>query len=69
MLGWPQPDANTPTLADLMGKIIMDQPISPGEGVLKHRDGIHLVPANIELSAMEVTLAVCCHCGMNAGVT
>lgn len=56
MLGWPQPDELSPTLADLMGKIIMDQPISPGEGVLKHRDGIHLVPANIELSAMEVTL-------------
>ena len=56
MLGWPQPDELSPTLADLMGKIIMDQPITLGEGVLEHRDGIHLIPANIELSAMEVTL-------------
>lgn len=56
MLGWPQPDELSPTLGDLMGKIIMDQPIAPGEGILEHREGVHLLPANIELSAMEVTL-------------
>ena len=56
MLGWAQPDELSPTLADLMGKIITDQPISPGEGILVYREGIHLLPANIELSAMEVTL-------------
>ena len=39
-----------------MGKIITDQPITPGEGILVHREGVHLLPANIELSAMEVTL-------------
>lgn len=56
MLGWPQPDELSPTLADMMGKIITDQPITPGEGILEHKEGIHLLPANIELSAMEVTL-------------
>ena len=56
MLGWAQPDDLSPTLADLMGKIITDQPITPGEGILVHREGVHLLPANIELSAMEVTL-------------
>lgn len=56
MLGWAQPDELSPTLADLMGKIITDQPITPGEGILIHREGVHLLPANIELSAMEVTL-------------
>ena len=56
MLGWAQPDDLSPTLADLMGKIITDQPIAPGEGILVHREGVHLLPANIELSAMEVTL-------------
>lgn len=56
MLGWAQPDELTPTLADLMGKIITDQSINPGEGILEHKEGIHLLPANIELSAMEVTL-------------
>ena len=56
MLGWAQPDELSPTLADVMGKIITDQPITPGEGILEHQEGVHLLPANIELSAMEVTL-------------
>ena len=56
MLGWPQPDDLSPTLADIMGKVITDQSITPGEGILQHREGVHLLPANIELSAMEITL-------------
>ena len=39
-----------------MEKIIAEQPITPGEGILHHPSGVHLVPANIELSALEVTL-------------
>ena len=56
MLGWAQPDELSTTLADVMGKIITEQPITPGEGILEHQEGVHLLPANIELSAMEVTL-------------
>ncbi|MBC5718224.1 ParA family protein [Flintibacter sp. BX5] len=56
MLGWAQPDELSPTLADLMGKIITDQLVSPGEGILHHDSGVDLLPANIELSALEVTL-------------
>ena len=56
MMGWPQPDDLSPTLADLMAKVITDQPITRGEGILETREGVHLIPANIELSAMEVTL-------------
>ena len=56
MLGWAQPDELSPTLANVMGKIITDQPVTPGEGILEHPEGVHLLPANIELSAMEVTL-------------
>ena len=56
MLGWPQPDELSPTLADLMGKIITDQPVSANEGILHHESGVDLLPANIELSALEVTL-------------
>ena len=56
MLGWPQPDELSPTLSTLMEKIIAEQPITPGEGILHHPSGIDLVPANIELSALEVTL-------------
>ena len=56
MLGWPQPDELSPTLSTLMEKIIAEQPIAPGEGILHHPSGVHLVPANIDLSALEVTL-------------
>ena len=56
MLGWSQPDELSPTLSTLMEKIIAELPITPDEGILRHPSGVHLVPANIELSALEVTL-------------
>ena len=55
-LGNPYPDELSPTLSDLMGKIIMDKPIVPGEGIMKHQEGVDYVPANIELSGLEVSL-------------
>lgn len=55
-LGWNEPDKLPVTLATLMTKIIMDEPIEPGEGILHHAEGVDLMPANIELSAMEVSL-------------
>lgn len=55
-LGYPVPDDLSPTLSDMMGKIISEQPIAPGEGILHHLEGIDLMPANIELSDMEVSL-------------
>lgn len=55
-LGHPMPDELHPTLSDMMGKIISDQPIAPGEGILHHAEGIDLMPSNIELSGMEVSL-------------
>ncbi len=56
LLGWEQPDELNPTLATVMGKIITDKPIEPHDGILHHQDGVDLMPANIELSATEVTL-------------
>lgn len=56
MLGWRQPDELSPTLADLMTKAINEEPIAPSEGILHHASGVDLVPANIELSGLEVTL-------------
>lgn len=55
-LGYPQPDQMEVTLAALMAKIIADEPIEPEEGILHQGEGVDLVPANIELSGMEVTL-------------
>ena len=39
-----------------MGKILMDQPIRPGEGIMHHAEGVDLMPADIQLSGMEVSL-------------
>lgn len=55
-LGWNEPDKLPISLATIMTKVIMDEPIEPGEGILHHAEGIDLMPANIELSAMEVSL-------------
>ncbi|NCB24398.1 MAG: ParA family protein [Bacteroidia bacterium] len=55
-LGYPMPDNISPTLSDMMGKIMSEQPIAPGEGILHHAEDVDLMPANIELSGMEVSL-------------
>lgn len=55
-LGYQQPDELEETLASVLGHIITDEPLCPGEGILHQKEGIDLLPANIELSALEVTL-------------
>ena len=55
-MGNPFPDELSPTLSDMMGKIITDTPIAPGEGILHHPEGVDYMPANIELSGLEVSL-------------
>lgn len=55
-LGYQQPDQMKVTLADVMGGIIADNPLPVGIGILHNAEGADLLPANIELSGMEVTL-------------
>lgn len=55
-MGWQQPDQLETTLASLMAKAMNEQPISHGECVLHHAEGVDLVPANIELAGLEVAL-------------
>ena len=55
-MGWPKPDELDTTLATLMGKVLEDKPIQPGEGVLHHAEGVDLIPSSIELAGMEVGL-------------
>src|SRR5699024_6207284 len=52
----PQPDKLPFTLSDAMGRILMDEPLRPGEGILHHPQGVDLMPADIQLSGMEVSL-------------
>ena len=55
-LGWNEPDKLPLSLATIMSKAIMEEPIVPDEGILHHAEGVDLMPANIEISAMEVSL-------------
>ena len=55
-MGFPNPDDLSPTLSDMMGKIMFDKTIEPGEGILKHPEGVDIMPSNIELSGLEVSL-------------
>ena len=55
-MGWPKPDELDTTLSTLMGKVLEDKPIQPGEGILHHAEGVDLIPSNIELAGMEVGL-------------
>ena len=55
-LGYQQPDQMENTLATILGRIILDEPVSPGEGILHQAEAVDLLPANIELSGLEVTL-------------
>lgn len=55
-LGYPQPDSLPVTLADLMGNVLSAIPIHPGDGVLHHEEGVDILPANIALAGMKVSL-------------
>ena len=55
-LGWADQDNLPVTLATQMEKTIRDEPFDFHEGILHHDEGVDLIPANIELSGMEMTL-------------
>ena len=55
-MGWHRPDELDKTVADIMNKVMNEEPIEPGEGILHHEEGVDLLPSNITLSGMEVSL-------------
>ena len=55
-LGYPQPDQLPVTITDLMKKVILDKPISSGEGILHQKEGVDLLPASIELAGLEASM-------------
>lgn len=55
-LGWKDGDSLETTLADLMKKVIVEEEFIKGEGILHHKEGVDLIPANLELSSMEMNL-------------
>lgn len=55
-LGIRNPDELNVSLSTLMSAVIEDKPITKGEGILHHKEGVDFIPSNIELSGMETGL-------------
>jgi chromosome partitioning protein len=55
-LGWTNPDELDDTLAPTLKKVLDEEPFDPTLGLLRHDEGITLMPSNIELAALEMTL-------------
>lgn len=56
-LGYVEPDELKTTIATIMMDIINENEINPEEGILHHQENVDLLPANIELSAIEIALS------------
>ena len=55
-LGMARPDDLPVTLSGIMQDMIDDHPVDIRKAILSHKEGIGLIPANIELSGLEVRL-------------
>lgn len=55
-LGYKEPDNLSISLATILTKIMLEEPYESDEGILHHMEGVDLMPGNIELSAIEVSL-------------
>ena len=55
-LGNPQPDTLPVTLADLMELALNNEAVNAGSAVLHHEEGVDIIPANISLAGIEVSL-------------
>lgn len=57
-LGWTNADSLPITLETQMKKILQDEPFVYNEGILHHKEGVDIIPTNIELSGLEISLVV-----------
>ena len=55
-LGYREPDALVYTLANLITEVVEEKEVSFSDAIIRHAEGVDLIPANIELSALEVNL-------------
>ena len=55
-LGWQNTDNLGITLATKLSDVMNETMNDPMEGILHHEEGVDLIPANLELSAMEFNL-------------
>ncbi len=50
------PDELQETIADIYGKIMREEEVYPDEGILFSDEGVHIMPANLNLCPMEMML-------------
>ncbi len=55
-LGYHDPDRFEDTLTTILKQVIEDELVDPFDAVIHNEEGIDLIPCNIELSGMEVSL-------------
>lgn len=55
-LGISEPDKLDVTLVNILEKVINDEETWPGEGIIRHEEGIDFIPANVELAGLETAL-------------
>lgn len=55
-LGYNRPDDITITISTIMGNVINDIEITPFDGILHYKDNVDLLPANIELAGVEISI-------------
>ena len=55
-LGIKKPDDLSVSLATVMQDVIDDRDTPDGSGIIHHEEGVDLLPSNIELSGLEVSL-------------
>ena len=55
-LGWRDTDSLSVTLTEKLQAIISEQEQNPFDGILQHKEKVDLVPSNLSLSSLEMTL-------------
>ena len=55
-LGFSDPDAMEVTISTLMMRVVNEEELHVEDAILHHEEGVDLIPANIELSAVEISM-------------
>ena len=55
-LGYREPDKLETSVADIISRVVNDEDIPEGLGIIHISDNMDLLPSNIQLSAVEVSM-------------
>ncbi len=55
-LGFSEPDDMEVTLSTLMMRVVNEEELHIEDAVLHHEEGVDIIPSNIELSALEISM-------------